>query len=50
MESVLIEKDGTGHSIHYLPVRVTGCHASPGAILNVRITGIDGDTLVGEAI
>jgi threonylcarbamoyladenosine tRNA methylthiotransferase MtaB len=48
MESVLIEKNGQGHSAHYLPVRVTGCTAEPGAILNVRITSADGDELVGD--
>lgn len=49
VESVLIEKDGKGHSAHYLPVTVAGCHASPGTILNVLITGIEGDGLVGES-
>nr|WP_043743078.1 tRNA (N(6)-L-threonylcarbamoyladenosine(37)-C(2))-methylthiotransferase MtaB [Paramagnetospirillum magneticum] len=48
VESVLIEKDGKGHSAHYLPVRVAGCAAEPGTILNVRITSVDGDELVGE--
>lgn len=49
VESVLIESGGAGHSIHYLPVRVKDCVAEPGTIVNVRITGMDGDTLVGEA-
>jgi threonylcarbamoyladenosine tRNA methylthiotransferase MtaB len=46
--SVLIERDGQGHCGHYLPVRVQDCTAAPGTILNVRITGTDGDALVGD--
>jgi threonylcarbamoyladenosine tRNA methylthiotransferase MtaB len=48
-ESVLIESGGSGHSLHYLPVRVKDCAAEPGTILNVRIVGVDGEALVGES-
>lgn len=43
---VLVESDGAGFSEHYLPVRIPG--ATAGRIVSVRITGLDGDTLLSE--
>ncbi len=41
---VLVERDGTGHSEHFVPVR--GVNAPEGTIARVRIASADGDTLV----
>jgi threonylcarbamoyladenosine tRNA methylthiotransferase MtaB len=43
--SVLIERDGFGRTEYFAPVLVAG--AQPGPLLPVRITGRDGDKLVG---
>ena len=43
--SVLIERDGFGRTEYFAPVRVAGTR--PGPPLPVRITGRDGDRLVG---
>ena len=45
--SVLIEKDGMGHSEHYLSVRFAA-EAAPGAVVAMRITGCEGGTLRAE--
>ncbi len=45
---VLIERDGFGHSEHYLPARVTACDAEPGSIRVVRVTGVEDGALIAE--
>jgi threonylcarbamoyladenosine tRNA methylthiotransferase MtaB len=45
---VLIERDGQGHSEHYLPVRVSGGSAEPGAVVPARVTGLDNGVLEAE--
>jgi threonylcarbamoyladenosine tRNA methylthiotransferase MtaB len=45
---VLVEKeDGSGHSAHFAPVRVSGA-VTPGQIVHTRITGHDTKTLFAE--
>ncbi len=44
---VIVEKDNTGHTEHFAQVRIDGNH-SPGSLLRVRITGIEGDCLTGN--
>ena len=44
--SVLIEKDGFGHSERFAPVALSG--GAIGEIVSARITGRDSDRLVGE--
>ncbi len=44
---VLVETGGTGHCEHYLPVRLS-TSAPEGDVVAVRITGIDGDFLIGD--
>jgi threonylcarbamoyladenosine tRNA methylthiotransferase MtaB len=46
-QRVLIEGDGKGHADNFAPVAVAG--AERGEIVDVRITGRDGDHLVGLA-
>ena len=46
--SVLIERDGFGRTEYYTPVLVA--EAQPGPLLPVRITGRDGDKLVGAVV
>lgn len=46
--SVLAERGGTGHSEHYAPVRLSGRDAV-GTIIAVRISGLEAETLIGEA-
>lgn len=46
---VLVEKNGMGHSEHYLPVFFDGLH-HPGKIVSLRIIGMDGDHLIGEDV
>lgn len=50
-QSVLVEKeDGSGHAENFAPVHVmTEQPAVSGRVLECRITGIEGDRLVGEA-
>jgi threonylcarbamoyladenosine tRNA methylthiotransferase MtaB len=43
--NVLMEKDGRGHSEHYLPVDVAG--AAPGRIVSARIVGATHQSLTG---
>ncbi len=46
-QKVLVERDsGFGHAENFAPVRVVG--GSVGTIVPVRVTGVDGDTLIGE--
>ena len=44
--TALIEKGGRGRTEHYAPIRID-TPAEPGALVDVRITAVDGDTLVG---
>ncbi|HYC55645.1 MAG TPA: radical SAM protein, partial [Candidatus Binatia bacterium] len=48
-QKVLIEKDGCGHAENFAPVRLPGPAASPnaGAVVEVRIGGLEGDVLIG---
>ncbi len=43
--NVLMEKDGRGHSEHYLPVEIA--HAPPGAVVTARIVSATETALVG---
>ncbi len=46
-QKVLVERDsGLGHAENFAPVRVLG--GSVGKVAPVRVTGVDGDTLIGE--
>ena len=42
----LIEKDGRGRTEHYAPIRVD-TPADPGALVDLRVTAVDDDTLIG---
>ncbi|MBT6093284.1 MAG: tRNA (N(6)-L-threonylcarbamoyladenosine(37)-C(2))-methylthiotransferase MtaB [Rhodospirillaceae bacterium] len=48
---VLIERPGEGHSEHYIPVKIDGADdpGRPGQIVDVRITSVTADGLVGVA-
>jgi len=46
---VLVERDGFGHSEHYLPAKLAGT-AATGAIVEARITGVVDGQLTGEAM
>jgi threonylcarbamoyladenosine tRNA methylthiotransferase MtaB len=48
IEQVLMERGGTGRTEHYLPVAVPD--AQRGELIAVRITGRDGDRLIGERL
>ena len=48
VEAVLMEREGLGRTEQFVPVAVPG--AQPGALLAVRITGVGGEGLVGEAL
>jgi threonylcarbamoyladenosine tRNA methylthiotransferase MtaB len=45
--TVLVERDGQGHSEHFLPVRVS---APPGALVRARITAATEDGLITEPV
>ena len=45
---VLVERDGSGRSEHYLPVRLDGALAAAGTIVDARITGVADRALVGK--
>jgi threonylcarbamoyladenosine tRNA methylthiotransferase MtaB len=45
--SVLMERNGIGHTEHYAPVRFSG--ATPGSLIKLRLGALDGDMLTGEA-
>jgi threonylcarbamoyladenosine tRNA methylthiotransferase MtaB len=46
---ILMERGGIGRTPLYAPVR-PDFQASPGAIVAVRITGVEGDVLLGEGV
>jgi threonylcarbamoyladenosine tRNA methylthiotransferase MtaB len=46
-QKVLMEKDGHGHAENFARLRVGNAEA--GKIVDVRVTGIEGATLIGEA-
>jgi threonylcarbamoyladenosine tRNA methylthiotransferase MtaB len=46
-QKVLMEKDGHGHAENFARLRIT--NAEPGTIVDARVTGIEGATLIGEA-
>ena len=48
VESVLVERNGLGRTEQFVPIAVPG-HAA-GEIVPVRVTGISGEGLVGEAL
>jgi threonylcarbamoyladenosine tRNA methylthiotransferase MtaB len=48
VESVLVERDDIGRTEQFVPVGIAG-HA-PGEIVPVRIVGVAGDRLLGEAV
>ncbi|HIJ63664.1 MAG TPA: tRNA (N(6)-L-threonylcarbamoyladenosine(37)-C(2))-methylthiotransferase MtaB [Rhodospirillaceae bacterium] len=45
--SVLVERDGFGHSEHFLPVRL-GQQFEPGTIVPAMVSGVVGDSLIAE--
>ena len=45
--SVLVERSGVGYAANYVLVKVGG---RPGDIRHVRVTGLDGDILIGEEV
>jgi threonylcarbamoyladenosine tRNA methylthiotransferase MtaB len=46
--SLLVERDGTGHTEHFAPARLARGTARPGEIVSVRITGADETGLIAE--
>ncbi len=46
-DRMLVERDGVGHGEGFAEIRVAG-GATPGAIVEVTLTGRDGNTLIGE--
>ena len=44
-QRILVENNGKGHSDGFAPVALAG--GQRGEILDVRVTGVDGDHLVG---
>jgi threonylcarbamoyladenosine tRNA methylthiotransferase MtaB len=47
---VLVEADGAGHCEHYLAVRLPTLAVEEGSVVTVRLAGLDGDHLIGEAL
>jgi threonylcarbamoyladenosine tRNA methylthiotransferase MtaB len=45
---VLVERDGLGHSEHYVPVRLDGIAA--GQLMAARVIGVDGSHLIGQPL
>jgi hypothetical protein len=45
--AVLVERDGTGRSEHFSPVR--GAAGRPGAVARTRVAGGDADGLIAAA-
>ena len=45
---VLVERDGSGRSEHYLPVRLDGAAPPAGTIVDARITGVADRALIGQ--
>ncbi len=48
IETVLAERGGIGRTEHFVPVRVTD--SAPGELISMRMTGMDGNGLLGEAL
>lgn len=48
LESVLVERGGRGRTEHFLPIRVADAQA--GELVTMRITGMDGDGLLGHTL
>jgi threonylcarbamoyladenosine tRNA methylthiotransferase MtaB len=46
--SLLVERDGAGHTEHFAPARLARGTARPGEIVSVRITGADETGLIAE--
>jgi len=46
--SLLIERDGAGHTEHFAPARLARGTAGPGTIVSVRVTGADSSGLIAE--
>lgn len=46
---VIVEKDNTGHTEHFAPVKIDGNH-SPGTLVRVRTYGIEGRYLIGKVL
>jgi threonylcarbamoyladenosine tRNA methylthiotransferase MtaB len=44
--TVLVEKPGLGRTERFAPIRID--ETAPGALVPVRVSGVDGETLVGE--
>lgn len=49
MEEVMVEQAGMGRTAAYASVKLAANHAAIGAMQTVKITGVDGEMLVGEA-
>jgi threonylcarbamoyladenosine tRNA methylthiotransferase MtaB len=47
-ESVLVERGGRGRTEHFLPISVADAKA--GELVSMRITGMDGDGLLGQTL
>ncbi len=47
--SVLTERDGTGHSEHFAPVRLAG-DVAPGCVVPARVIAADADGLIAETV
>ena len=47
VQQVMFEQGGTGYAPNYAPVRTTAA-VTPGQVLDIRITGVDGGCLIGE--
>jgi len=48
--SLLVERDGAGHTEHFAPARLVHATARPGQIVPVRIRGADQSGLVAEPV
>jgi len=48
IEHVLVEQEGLGRTEQFIPVRVPG--ATPGQVLDVRVTAVTPDGLAGDAV
>ncbi|WP_332461219.1 tRNA (N(6)-L-threonylcarbamoyladenosine(37)-C(2))-methylthiotransferase MtaB [Acuticoccus mangrovi] len=47
---VLAEEEGRGRTPHYLPARLAGVPAAPGALVTGRVAAVDNGTLVVEGV
>lgn len=48
IERVLVERGGRGRTEHFIPVRITD--AEPGELVEMAITAMDGDGLIGHIV